>query len=384
MNHQPSKRSFTYHQQETMWQLWSQGKSLSEIGRQLNKHAGSVFCYLQKSGGIKPSPPKRSARDLSLLEREEISRGLSANLSFRAIARNLTRATSTVSREINRNGGLSKYRAVAADKRAWMKAKRPKTCKLNDAANLRAIVSDKLASKWSPEQVAGWLKQTYPKASAMHISHETLYKTLFIQSRGALKKELLRQLRTQRVMRQSKHFNTKGNARGGIIDAVSIHDRPEEVNDRIIPGHWEGDLICGTQKSYIATLVERSSRYTLLVKLTGNDTYAVVSAITQKVIELPQQLKKSLTWDRGMELAQHKLFTIDTDIKVYFCDPKSPWQKGTNENTNKLLRQYMPKKTDLSVYSQEQLDMMAEELNDRPRKTLNFLSPSQKISAVLQ
>ena len=265
-----------------------------------------------------------------------------------------------------------------------MKAKRPKTCKLNDDANLRAIVSDKLASKWSPEQVAGWLKQTYPEASAMHISHETLYKTLFIQSRGALKKELLRQLRTQRVMRQSKHFNTKGNARGGIIDAVSIHDRPEEVNDRIIPGHWEGDLICGTQKSYIATLVERSSRYTLLVKLTGNDTHAVVSAITQKVIELPQQLKKSLTWDRGMELAQHKLFTIDTNIKVYFCDPKSPWQKGTNENTNKLLRQYMPKKTDLSVYSQEQLDMMAEELNDRPRKTLNFLSPSQKISAVLQ
>jgi IS30 family transposase len=185
-------------------------------------------------------------------------------------------------------------------------------------------------------------------------------------------------------MRQSKHFNTKGNARGGIIDAVSIHDRPQEVNDRIIPGHWEGDLICGTQKSYIATLVERSSRYTLLVKLTGNDTHTVVSAITQKVIELPQQLKKSLTWDRGMELAQHKLFGIDTDIKVYFCDPKSPWQKGTNENTNKLLRQYMPKKTDLSVYSQEQLDMMAEELNDRPRKTLNFLSPSQKISAVLQ
>lgn len=188
MNHQPSKRSFTYHQQEKMWQLWSQGKSLSEIGRQLNKHAGSVFCYLQKSGGIKPSPSKRSARDLSLLEREEISRGLSANLSFRAIARNLNRATSTVSREINRNGGLSKYRAVAADRRAWMKAKRPKTCKLNDDANLRAIVSDKLASKWSPEQVAGWLKQTYPEASAMHISHETIYKTLFIQSRGALKK----------------------------------------------------------------------------------------------------------------------------------------------------------------------------------------------------
>lgn len=297
-----------------MWQLGSQGKSLSEIGRQLNKHADSVFCFLQKSGGIKPPTRKRSARDLSLLEREEISRGISANLSLRAIARNLNRAASTITREINRNGGLSKYRAVAADRRAWMKkAKRPKSCKLNNDANLRTIVSDKLASKWSPEQVAGWLKQTYPESSTMNISHETLYKTLFIQSRGALKKELLRELRTQRVMRQSKHFNTKGNARGGIIDAVSIHDRPKEVNDRIIPGHWEGDLICGAQKSFIATLVERSSRYTLLVKLTGNDTQTVVGAITRKIIKLPEQLKKSLTWDRGMELAQHKLFTIDTD-----------------------------------------------------------------------
>lgn len=384
MNHQLSKRSFTYHQQEVMWQLWSQGKSLSEIGRQLNKHAGSVFCFLQKSGGIKPPTPKRSAKDLSLLEREEISRGISANLSLRAIARNLNRAASTISREINRNGGLSKYRAVSADRRAWLKAKRPKSYKLCDDVNLRAIVSDKLASKWSPEQVAGWLKQTYPESSAMQISHETIYKTLFIQTRGALKKELLRQLRTQRVMRQSKHFNTKGNARGGIIDAISIHDRPEEVNDRIVPGHWEGDLICGTQKSYVATLVERSSRYTLLAKLTGNDTQTVVSAITKKIVEMPEQLKKSLTWDRGMEMAQHKLFTIDTDIKVYFCDPKSPWQKGTNENTNKLLRQYMPKKTDLSVYTQEQLDLIADELNQRPRKTLNFVSPAEKILAVLQ
>lgn len=384
MNYQSSKRNFTHHQQKAMWHLWSEGKSLSEIGRQLNKHAGSVFCFLQKSGGIKPATPKRSVRNLSLREREEISRGISANLSFRAIARNLNRATSTISREINRNGGISKYRAVSADRQAWHRAKRPKCCKLNDNTHLRAIVSDKLASKWSPEQVAGWLKRTYPESSAMHISHETIYKTLFIQARGALKKELLRQLRTQRVMRQSKHFNTKGNARGGIIDAVSIHDRPKEVNDRMIPGHWEGDLICGTQKSYIATLVERSSRYTLLVKLTGNDTHTVVSAITQKIIELPQQLKKSLTWDRGMELAQHKLFTIDTNIKVYFCDPKSPWQKGTNENTNKLLRQYMPKKTDLSIYTQDQLDAIAEELNQRPRKTLSFLSPTEKILAMLQ
>lgn len=384
MIYQSSTRNFTYDQQEAMWQLWSQGKSLSEIGRQLNKHAGSVFCYFQKSGGIKPSRTKRSARDLSLQEREEISRGLSAHLSFRAIARNLSRASSTISREINRNGGILKYRAVSADKQAWYRAKRPKSCKLNNNTNLRDIVSNKLARKWSPEQISGWLKQNYPDLAAMHVSHETIYKTLFIQSRGALKKELLRQLRTQRVMRQSKHFNTKGNARGGIIDALSIHDRPEEVNDRMIPGHWEGDLICGTQKSYIATLVERSSRYTLLVKLTGNDTQTVVGAITRKIIDLPYQLKKSLTWDRGMELAQHKRFTIDTNIKVYFCDPKSPWQKGTNENTNKLLRQYLPKKTDLSIYTQEQLDQIARELNERPRKTLNFLSPAEKILSVLQ
>jgi len=204
MNHQPSKRSFTDHQQERMWQLWSQGKSLSEIGRQLNKHAASVFCYLQKSGGIKPATPKRSSKDLSLLEREEISRGISANLSLRTIAKNLNRAASTITREINRNGGTSKYRAVAADRRAWMKAKRPKSCKLKNDANLCAIVSDKLVDKWSPEQVAGWLKLTYPGSTAMHISHETIYKTLFIQARGALKKELLRELRTQRVMRQSK------------------------------------------------------------------------------------------------------------------------------------------------------------------------------------
>lgn len=384
MNYQSSKRNFTYAQQETMWHLWSQGKSLSEIGRQLNKHAGSVFCYLQKSGGIKPSTPKRSARNLSLKEREEISRGIAANLSLRAIARDLNRAASTISREVNRNSGMSRYRAVSADRQAWNRAKRPKSCKLADDERLRNIVSDKLASKWSPEQIAGWLKQKYPKSAAMHISYETIYKTLFIQARGALKKELLRQLRTQRVMRQSKYFNTKGNARGGIIDAVSIHDRPQEVNDRMIPGHWEGDLICGTQKSYLATLVERSSRYTLLVKLSGNDTHAVVGAITQKVIELPHQLKKSLTWDRGMELAQHKMFTIDTNIKVYFCDPKSPWQRGTNENTNRLLRQYLPKKTNLSVYTQKQLDLIAKELNERPRKTLNFLSPTEKILAVLQ
>lgn len=379
-----SKRSFTAHQQTTIWSMWSQGKSLSEIGREISKHAGSIFCFLQRYGGIKPVNPIRSKKALTLFEREEISRGLSANLSIRLIAKNLSRSPSTISREISRNGGINKYRAVEADKQTWIRAKRPKKCKLQVNALLNDSVANKLSIKWSPEQISGYLKRTYPDDTAMHISHESIYKTLFIQTRGCLKKELLRNLRTQRVMRQSKKFNTKGNARGGIIDAVSIHDRPEEIENRAIPGHWEGDLICGSNKSYIATLVERTSRFTLLVKLNGNDTASVVSAITSKIIELPTQLKKSLTWDRGMELAKHKKFTIDTQIKVYFCDPKSPWQRGTNENTNRLLRQYMPKKTDLNIYNQSDLDQMAKELNERPRKTLSFLSPADKLNEVLQ
>lgn len=379
-----SKRNFTEHQQNAIWSLWSQGKSLSEIGRQLNKHAGSIFCFLQKYGGIKPTKPTRSKRALTLLEREEISRGLSANLSIRHIAKSLNRSPSTISREIKRNGGITKYRAISADKQTWIRAKRPKKSKLQINIGLNGIITDKLSSKWSPEQISGYLKHTYPDDPTMHISHESIYKTLYVQSRGHLKKELLKHLRTQRVMRQSKQFNTKGNARGGIIDAVSIHDRPKEIDDRTVPGHWEGDLICGSNKSYIATLVERTSRFTLLVKLSGNDTASVVNAITNKIIELPIQLKKSLTWDRGMELAKHKKFTIDTEIKVYFCDPQSPWQRGTNENTNRLLRQYMPKKTDLSIHSQNDLDQIAKELNERPRKTLNFLSPADRLSQVLQ
>ncbi|MBN9232127.1 MAG: IS30 family transposase [Legionella sp.] len=379
-----SKRSFTEYQQSTIWSLWSQGKSLSEIGRQLNKHAGSIFCFLQKYGGIKPARSIRSKRALTLLEREEISRGLSANLSIRNIAKTLNRSPSTISREIGRNGGILKYRAILADKQTWIRAKRPKKSKLQINIPLNDIIADKLSNKWSPEQISGYLKRTYPNDNAMNISHESIYKTLYVQSRGHLKKELLKHLRTQRVMRQSKKFNTKGNARGGIIDAVSIHDRPKEIDSRTVPGHWEGDLICGSNKSYVATLVERTSRFTLLVKLTGNDTASVIHAITNKIMELPNQLKKSLTWDRGMELAKHKKFTIDTEVKVYFCDPQSPWQRGTNENTNRLLRQYMPKKTDLGIHSQFDLDRIARELNERPRKTLNFLSPADKLNEVLQ
>ena len=289
------KRNFTETQAECMWLLWSQGKSLSEIGRVINRHAGSVFCFLQKTGGIKPTKPQKAKNALSIHEREEISRGLSARQSIRHIARLLSRPPSTISREINRNGGLSKYRAVAAERNARLRVKRPKDCILKLNLTLQKLVSDKLVLKWSPEQIAGWLKYTYSSQADMHVSHETIYKTLYIQARGALKKELQRHLRTQRVMRQSKQYNTKGNARGGIIDAVSIHDRPAEVDDRTIPGHWEGDLICGTNKSYLATLVERTSRFTLLVKLSGNDTTTVVKAVTRKIIKLPDTLKNSLT-----------------------------------------------------------------------------------------
>ena len=363
MNYTLSRKNFTEYHQDVMWSLWSQGQSLSEIGRQINKHAGSVFCFLQKYGGIRPIKPKRSRRTLALHEREEISRDLSAKSSIRAIARRLNRSPSTISREINRNGGTGKYRAILADKQAWIMAKRPKRCKLQINIALRDIVADKLTNRWSPEQISGHLKRMFPENKAMHISHESIYKTLYIQSRGALKKALLRELRTQRVMRQSRKFNTKGNRRGGIIDAVSIHDRPKEADDRAIPGHWEGDLICGTKKSYIATLVERTSRFTVLAKVNGNDTNSVISAITNKISDLPSQLKQSLTWDRGMELAKHKQFTIDTKVEVYFCDPQAPWQRGTNENTNRLLRQYLPKKTDLSIYTQIDLDQIAKELN---------------------
>lgn len=277
-----SKRNFTDEQQNIIWNLWSQGKSLSEIGRQVNKHAGSIFCFMQRFGGIRPVKRIRSSKSLTSIEREEISRGLSSGLSIRMIAKHLNRSPSTISREINRNGGVGKYRAIKADRQAWIKAKRPKKCKLQSNINLANIVAKKLALKWSPEQISGFLKRKYPGNTDMHVSHESIYKTIFIQSRGALKKELQKHLRTKRVMRQSKKFNTKGNARGGIIDAISIHDRPKEIEERSIPGHWEGDLICGSNRSYIATLVERTSRFTILVKLKHNDTTSVVSAIRDK------------------------------------------------------------------------------------------------------
>jgi IS30 family transposase len=359
-----------------LWRRWKEGQSLSEIGRALGKAPGSVHGVLSASGGIAPSPRRRSPRSLSLAEREEISRGVSAGASIRAIAVQLGRAPSTVSREVARNGGASKYRATTADDRAWKLGRRPKPCKLAVNRRLQQLVASRLRANWSPEQISGWLKVQFPRDERMRVSHETIYRSLFIQARGVLRKELQEHLRTRRVMRRSKLANTAGQQRGQIVDAVSIRERPAEFEDRAVPGHWEGDLLSGAGNSHIATLVERRSRFTMLVKVAGKDSTNVVSAMITQVQKLPVELRRSLTWDRGMEMAQHKAFSVATNVSVYFCDPKSPWQRGTNENTNRLLRQYFPDGTDLSEFSQKSLNEVADALNRRPRKTLAFRAPA--------
>ncbi len=369
----------TTDQKTEVWERWHKGQSLSEIGRAISKHPGSVFGVLRLFGGFQPAIRVKRADALNITEREAISRGLAAGLSMRQIATHLNRHPSTVSREISRNGGISAYRAVVAEEKAWDRARRPKLCVHARHGKLRQVVSQKLAVEWSPEQIAGWLPIAFPHDEVMRVSHETIYKSLFIQSRGVLKKELQSHLRTKRVFRQSRKNNTKGNPRGQINNAVSIADRPADIEDRAVPGHWEGDLIAGMGNTFVATLVERQSRFTMLVKVDGKDTVTVVSALTRQVKKLPEHLRESLTWDRGSELANHKDFTLATNTKVYFCDPRSPWQRGTNENTNRLLRQYLPKKTDLSIYSQSQLNQIAKKLNERPRKTLDFQSPAAKL-----
>lgn len=363
-------------QKRELWDRWSSGQSLSEIGRALGKHAGSVHGVLAATGGIAPPERMRAVRSLTFTERESISRGIAASLSVRAIALSLGRAASTISREIKRNGGLARYRAVNADQRAWDKALRPKPCLLAGNEILRGVVAAKLSRQWSPAQISGWLAMEYPHDSTMRISHETIYKSLFIQARGVLKKSLMDHLRSNRKMRRARNWTSKGQPRGHIIDAISIRERPAEIEDRAVPGHWEGDLISGSQNTHIATLVERKSRYVALVKVKGKDTESVINGLCRQVQDLPDGLMRSLTWDRGGEMADHKTFTIATDAKVYFCDPQSPWQRGTNENTNRLLRQYLPKKTDLSVHTQAELNEIALKLNTRPRKTLGFKTPA--------
>ncbi len=377
-----SRRGYTSAELGELWDRWQRGETQKAIGRRFGKLSSSVYFQLQLSGGIRPRARCRSFRALSLSEREEISRGIAAHRSIRTIARGLGRAPSTVSREIHRNGGYDEYRASEADERAWERAHRPKRCRLVEHPRLRRVVVRKLRTNWSPEQISGWLKRTYPNDASYHVSHETIYRSLFIQARGALKKELTAHLRTKRTIRRSRqHRSRRGHGSGQINDVVSIRERPASAEDRAVPGHWEGDLLAGSIGTQIATLVERHSRYLILAKVASKDTQAVVSALIRQAKKLPKELSKSLTWDRGHELAAHKRFTLATDIDVYFCDPQSPWQRGSNENTNGLLRQYFPKGADLSVYSQAQLNKVAQELNERPRKTLGFETPAERFNA---
>jgi IS30 family transposase len=336
---------------------------------------------LSQRGGIVSAARRRSLLTLTLAEREDISRGIASGSSLREIAKGFERAASTVSREVARHGGRPLDRASEADRQAWESALRPKVCLLAIDEKLRTIVASKLILDWSPEQISKWLKVHYPSNESMRVSHETIYRSLFIQARGVLKKELIQHLRSKRLIRRSRHSRADGQSRGQIVDAISISERPAEVENRAIPGHWEGDLLAGSKNSHIATLVERHSRFAMLIKVPSKDTETVVAALSKHVLKLPATLRRSLTWDRGHEMAKHKSFTVDTNVKVYFCDPQSRWQRGTNENTNGLLRQYFPKKTDLSVYSQADLNQVALRLNQRPRKTLGFETPASKLQA---
>ncbi len=363
-----------------LWERWKAGEPISDISRALKKPPGSIHGMLKATGGIAPPHRRRPCWALTPAEREEISRGLATGDSMRAIAARLGRAASTVSREVERNGGREGYRATMAEERAWRRARRPKRCLLAKNDLLRDVVAKKLKEDWSPEQISGWLKRRYRDNGAMYVSHETIYRTLFVQSRGALKRELLAHLRSGRMMRKGRHASTRGQPRGQIKEAVSIRERPPEAEDRAVPGHWEGDLIAGSRNTHVATLVERSSRFVMLVRVGGKDTESVVCALSEQIRTLPTTMIDTLTWDRGTEMAAHKKFTVATDVSVYFCDPKSPWQRATSENTNRLLRQYLPRKTDLSVYNQHDLDLIALKLNTRPRKTLGYDTPAATLA----
>ena len=373
--------NYTTTQKTEMWDRWQRGESLNAIGRAFDRHSSSIFSQLSPTGGIRPPPRHRAKLALTLSEREEISRGIASALSLRSIAKELGRSPSTVSREVNRHGGLKAYRASEADQAAWDRAHRPKPCKLAEHPLLKRIVASKLKMNWAPKQIDGWLKRQYPNNENRHVSHETIYRSLFIQARGVLKKELQQYLRSQRAIRRSKHHSLKHEGLGKICNAVSIRERPASVEDRAVPGHWEGDLIAGSNNSHIATLVERQTRYVMLVRVKGKDTETVITALIKHAEQLPTELYKSLTWDRGKEMADHQRFSLATNIDVYFCDPQSPWQRGSNENTNRLLRQYFPKGTDLSVHSQRKLNAVARQLNERPRETLYFETPAERFNA---
>jgi IS30 family transposase len=375
------ERGLAPEQLSELWRRWKAGEYLREIGKAIGRDSGTVHWHIKQRGGLAPAARVRSCQHLSLADREEISRGLVAGKSLRSIAVDLGRCVSTVSREVKRNGGREAYRAVAADDCAWTKATRPKTWRLASNEPLRQLVTEKLQAHWAPQQIAGWLKREYENQPQMQVSHETIYRSLFVQAKSTLKKELLAHLRSKRQVRRT--MTLKERKQGQIVGAVSIRERPASVEDRAVPGHWEGDLIIGAKNSQIATLVERHSRYVMLAKLGGKDSQTVVDALIDRVKKLPDDLMRTLTWDRGTELAQHARFTVATDVQVYFCDPRSPWQRGTNENTNGLLRYYLKRTDDLSQYTQRQLDEIATKLNTRPRETLGFETPAERLSGAL-
>ncbi len=379
-----ARTRFTPKQRAEVWDRWRNGQCIADIARALERRNKSgVYRVLALNGGISPAARRRAPIALALEEREEISRGIAADRSIRRIAARLGRAPSTVTREVRRHGGRSAYRASEADSDAWDRALRPKPCRLASCPELRWRVAQKLTLQWSPEQISGWLKREFPADEGMQLSHETIYRSLFVQTRGVLKKELMAHLRTARQMRQAKGGTTKSRPLGQLVDAVSIRERPAEAEDRAVPGHWEGDLLSGANNTHMVTLLERHSRFAMLIKVPSKDTATVVGALSKHVRKLPVELRRSLTWDRGKEMADHKTFTVATNVQVYFCDPRSPWQRGSNENTNGLLRQYFPRGTDLSGYSQAHLNRIALRLNQRPRKTLGFETPADRLRTVL-
>jgi transposase, IS30 family len=372
-------RRFSEEERQTIWDMREAGVPVKRIARHLGRQPVSLRKFIADAGGRRPSARERSDLRLSLEEREEISRGLAAGDSIRAIAVALGRTPSTVCREVNANGGRKKYRALVADRAACRRALRPKRAKLAGCRRLRGVVERKLEARWSPEQISAWLASQYPDRPEMQVSHETIYQSLFVQSRGALRKELHSCLRSGRAMRRPKAY-VKANhiGQGKLKNMVMISERPAEVADRAVPGHWEGDLIFGKKMTSIGTLVERQSRYVILLKLpNGHGAEAVRKAMTKRILTLPAQLRRSITWDQGKEMAEHVRFTVETGVQIYFCDPKSPWQRGSNENTNGLLRQYLPKSSDLSQCTQRELDAIARSLNTRPRQTLGWMTPSQ-------
>lgn len=376
------RRRFCESEYREFWARWKRGESLSAIARAMDRLPSTVALVAHRTGGIPPASRRRSPRVVSLPEREEISRAAATGQSIRAIARALGRAPSTVSRELRRHGDRHTYRAVSADAQAWARARRPQRCRLARCPALRRVIAQKLVEDWAPQQIAAWLKVTYADPT-MHVSHETIYRSLFVQARGVLKASLLRHLRRRRTMRRAHGTTRKGQGRGEIVDAISIRARPADIEDRAVPGHWEGDLLSGTRRSQIATLVERQSRYVMLVRVPSKETAVVINALARQVRTLPRGLMTSLTLDRGAEFAAHQRFTLATNVQVYFCDPRSPWQRGSNENTNGLLRQYFPKGQDLSAVTQAQLNRIARRLNERPRKTLGYQTPAAKLAEIV-